>query len=473
MSLILQKTFPPGPKRRYPGEFLLKLMQNPLGFLSELNATHGPVVGMKLGKRRIVTVQQPELIHQVLVTDAASYIKGRGLEVAKRLLGEGLLTSEGQLHKQQRQLLQSVFQARKVEQFAPTVQACSERLLGGWPEQGVISASPEMTRLTLQIVGESLFGSNLENDVAEVRSAMDEVVEVFRVCSLPFYELGEKLFPPLKRRPQQVRARLDAVVGRMISEHRACPHQDLLGRMVEACESSKIDDNLLRDEAMTLFLAGHETTAHALTFALYLLSRHPAEQESARQELLEVIGDGRVEARHIEQLPFLKAVLLETLRLYPTAWMIGRRSTRETDLGEYSFPADCTVLMSPYVVHRDPTNFPEPERFWPLRWQLRPRGSLPKLCYFPFGGGPRVCIGEHFAWQEMMLGLGTILQTYRLGLCPVEHPKLRTGITLAPGEPLPIPVERLSGASKGLPRADRQGARPGGDVPPEAVWSTV
>lgn len=443
MSKLLQRTFPPGPKRRYPGEFLLKLIQNPLPFLTHISQQHGPIAGMKLGKIRLVAVNQPELIHHVLVTDSASYAKGRGLEVAKRLLGNGLLTSEGALHKQQRQLLQPVFQARKVEQFATDVITCSESVLDQWPQKGYISASPEMTRLTLKIVGKSLFGSDLEADVSQVRSAMDEAVEVFRVCSLPFYEVGEKLFPPLKRRPRQVRDHLDTVVNRMISEHRACPHQDLLGRMVEACDASKINDELLRDEAMTLFLAGHETTAHALTFAVYLLSRHPQEQERIRQELHEVVGDAPLSSAHADKLPLLKACLLETLRLYPTAWMVGRRSLADTTIGDYLIPKDTTILVSPYVMHRHPDYFPEPERYWPERWETRPRTSLPKLCYFPFGAGPRVCIGEHFAWQEMILGLGSILQKFRLGPCEVANPKLRPGITLAPGEELRIPVEAL------------------------------
>ncbi len=454
MKTLTPNTFPPGPRRRYPGEFLFRLTQNPLLLLQELSA-YAPVTGLKLGSYRVVTVTKPELIHQVLVSDASKYGKGRGLEVAKRLLGNGLLTSEGQLHKQQRQLLQPVFQARKVEQFAPLVANWSERLVQSWPPQGSISASQEMTRLTLQIVGESLFGSNLEKDVTEVRSAMDDAVDVFRVCSLPFYELGEKIFPTLRRRPQQVRARLDAVVGRMIQEHRTCPHQDLLGRMVTACQESKIDDELLRDEAMTLFLAGHETTAHALTFALYLLSRHPSEQDKVRQQLREVVTDGPVQAQHLDRLTHLKHALLETLRLYPTAWMVGRRSLEATELGEFSLPAGCTVLMSPYIMHRNSLYFERPENFEPDRWQKHPRTSLPKLCYFPFGAGPRVCIGEHFAWMEMMIGLGTILRNYKLGPCEVAAPKLRTGITLAPGENLLIPVTKLDeprdSGDRGLP----------------------
>lgn len=437
-TAIAPKQFPHGPKRRYPGEFLLRLTRDPLGFLQHMSQ-FGSVTGLKLGKLRVILLNRPELIHEVLVSNASNYVKGRGLEVAKRLLGEGLLTSEDPLHKQQRHLLQPVFQPRKVDLFAPTVSQCSESLLESWPDQGTISASPEMTRLTLQIVGQSLFGSNLEGDVSEVRSAMEEAVEVFRLCSLPFYELGEKLFPLLRRRPAQVRARLDAVVGRIIQEHRSCPHQDLLGRMV----ASKMADEQLRDEAMTLFLAGHETTAHALTFALYLLSRHPDQQHKVRKQILEVAGDGPIGANQIDSLTDLKQCLLETLRLFPTAWMIGRRSREDCTLGEYDIPAGTTVLMSPYLMHRNAAYFEQPESFWPERWQLHPRTSLPKQSYFPFGAGPRVCIGEHFAWLEMMIGLGTILRHYELGPCPVNQPKLRTGITLAPGQDLPIPVTRI------------------------------
>ena len=441
-AAVATKAFPSGPRASYPGQFLFKLRKDPIPFITELTARNGPVVGFSLAKYRVVVLAEPELIHRVLVTDAASYVKGHGLEVAKRMLGEGLLTSEGELHRQQRQLLQPVFQARKVELFGPVVESWSRKVINEWPESGSISASQEMTRLTLQIVGESLFGTNLENDVNEVRSAMDETLANFRTATLPFYSLGEKLFPSLRRKFEHNRGRLDAVVMRMIAEHREHPKQDLLGRMVEACRESKIDDQLLRDEAMTLFLAGHETTAHALTFALYLLSRNPHEQARVQEELSRVVGSRAIQVEDLEQLPLLKNVLLETLRLFPPGWIIGRRSIRETSLGDYTIPNGCTVLMSPYVMHRQAAYFPNPERFWPDRWIERPRTSLPKYCYFPFGAGPRVCIGEHFAWMEMLVGLGTILQNYQLGYCDVERPKLEPGITLAPGEELMIPVKR-------------------------------
>jgi cytochrome P450 len=441
-AAVSSRAFPTGPRAAYPGQFLLQLRKDPIKFITELTARSGPVVGFSLAKYRVVVLAEPELIHRVLVTDAASYVKGRGLEVAKRMLGDGLLTSEGELHRQQRQLLQPVFQARKVELFGPVVESWSRKVIQDWPENGSISASKEMTRLTLQIVGESLFGTNLENDVNEVRSAMDETLSNFRTATLPFYSLGEKLFPSLRRKFEHNRGRLDAVVMRMIAEHREHPKQDLLGRMVEACREAKIDDQLLRDEAMTLFLAGHETTAHALTFALYLLSRHPAEQIRIQEELAQVVGSRAIQPDDLDQLPLLKDVLLETLRLFPPGWIIGRRSIRETTVGQYTLPAGCTVLMSPYVMHRQEAFFPNAERFWPDRWIERPRTSLPKYCYFPFGAGPRVCIGEHFAWMEMLVGLGTILQNYQLGFCQVDKPRLEPGITLAPAEELMIPVQR-------------------------------
>ena len=400
-------------RRRYPGEFMLKLVRQPLAFLLEVSR-RGPAHAFGLGKFQVAIVNQPELIHQVLVTDSANYTKGRGLEVAQRLLGQGLLTSENPLHKSQRHLLQPIFQPRNLARFQPVVEEKTSDLLKHWPEQGTICASTEMTRLTLEIIAQTVFGA--EVDVGEVREVMEEAVEVFRLAALPLYEWAEMLIPPLKKRALRVRQRLDAVLTRVLEQK-----QSLL-------QDANMSPEQLRDEAMTLFLAGHETTAHALTFALYLLSRHPEEQELVRRDE----GGQR-----------LKAALLETLRLYPTAWMIGRRSIETCTLGEYSLPSQTTVMMSPYVMHRQPEFFPDPDEFRPQRWLDRPRNTLPKGAYFPFGAGPRVCIGEHFAWMEMQSGLQAILKNFRLEPCPVDHPELRPGITLAPGEELAIPVQRL------------------------------
>ncbi|MBS2036249.1 cytochrome P450 [bacterium] len=396
----------PGPHRRYPGEFFLKLTRDPLTFFEQL-AQRAPVNAIKMGPLQIVVLSQPELIQQVLVSDASNYVKGRGLEVSRRLLGQGLLTSENPLHKQQRQILQPIFKPRNLESFRPAFEQQTHRLLRRWPERGVISASTEMTRLTLEIIAQTLFGQ--EVDVDEVRGAMDEAVKTFRLVALPFYEWAERLLPALRHRPQRVRQRLDRVLEGILP-----------GSLLQGTEMAS---EQLRDEAMTLFLAGHETTAHALTFALYLLSRHPEAQRRCAQD----------EA-------YLQAALLETLRLYPTAWIIGRRSLTSCQLGEYQIPPNTTVLMSPFAMHRHPDYFLQPERFRPERWLETPRSRLPKGVYFPFGGGPRVCIGEHFAWLEMLIGMRLILQNYWLEPCDVSRPKLRPAITLAPGQELLIPV---------------------------------
>ena len=254
-----------------------------------------------------------------------------------------------------------------------------------------------MTRLTLEIISETLFGS--EVDAQEVRQVMEEATRAFRPMILPVFE---KL-AAWSGRPQRIRRRLDCILQPLLDHHRGLLH------------GAPMAEEQLRDEAMTLFLAGHETSAHALTFALYLLSRHPQALQEADHE----------------------SILLETLRLYPTAWVIGRRSIRETSLG----PAGTTVLMSPYVMHRHPDYFSHPDEFRPQRWRDKTR---PKGVYFPFGAGPRVCIGEHFAWQEMLTALRLVTENFRLYPCAINQPRLRTGITLAPAQPLMIPVERLT-----------------------------
>lgn len=438
MNAVLKPSFPPGPHRRYPGEIFLKLQQNPPQTLTRL-AQQGPVVGLKVGSFRAILISRPELIHQVLVREAGNYSKGPGHKALKRLLGNGLLTSEGDLHKSQRQFLQPVFQAQKVASFVPEIVGCSEYLLKKWPENGVIGASSEMTRFTMQVVGECLFGTDLESDVGEVRAALGDAMGLFRVANLPFASWLEKLYPPLRQRLSATRQRLDAVVFRMIEAHRSCPHQDLLARMM----GSPMSEELLRDESMTIFLAGHETTAHALTFALYLLARHPEVQSQLRQEIAQLCPDGRLQFEHLARMHKTRDALQETLRLYPPAWIMARQALRETSLGGFLVPQGCLILMSQFVMHRQADNFPEPERFRPERWRERPRAQLPKGSFFPFGMGPRICIGEHFAWLEMLLGLGTILQQYELVDCPVAEPRLRTRVTMSPAQELPVTVKRL------------------------------
>lgn len=439
MTTAIQPKFPPGPKRRFPGEFLLKMRQDAPAALTEL-ASQGPAIGLGLGSFKLIVLSQPQWIHEVMVTRAHEFGKGAGQKVLKRLLGDGLLTSEGELHRQQRQLMQPVFQAQRVGQFAPQMLGCTNYLLSHWPrEQGIISAGDEMTRLTLQIVGECLFGSDLHQEVGAVRQSLAEAMSLFRTANLPFAHWLELLVPSLKQRFEKSRQVLDEVILKMIAEHHRCPKDDLLSRMM----ASGMSPQLLRDEAMTLFLAGHETTAHALTFALYLLARNPQIQEQLRSEIDSVCGTRPLSLEDLPALTDTKAALMETLRLYPTAWIIGRRALQDVVIGDILVPKDCTVLISQYVMHRHPSYFAEPELFWPTRWHHTPRNQLPKGCYFPFGAGPRVCIGEHFAWLEMLLGLGTILQNYQLLDCPVDKPRLKSQVTLSSAQNLPITVRKI------------------------------
>ena len=369
-------------------------------------------------------LNEPDCIHRVLVTDARRYVKWGGLEVARCLLGNGLLTSEGEAHRGQRRSLQSAFSAPRVSLLAPAMQDCIREALACWPSRGQISAGAEMGRITLRVIGEYLFGVRLSDQViSEVRTAVGEAVAVFR-------EADEELSPELTARAAAVRARLEALVMQLGT---------LLGHPISDAEQL--------DQAITLLIAGHETTAHALTFALYLLSRHAEEQESVRTELR---SNGLSD---LEALPRLRAVLLETLRLYPPSWLIGRRTIEPTTLGDKHLAEGCTVLMSQYTMHRDAAYFEDPLCFKPARWCPSPTftdtppqgGTLPKGCYFPFGAGPRVCIGEHFAWLEMMLLLGTVLLDFDLGECPTPSPAVHFGLTLAPDEELWIPIARTTG----------------------------
>lgn len=430
---------PAARRARFPGQRLLLLSRDPLGFLRSLDvpeASAVSVLGPGPWRNRVILLRDPTLVQQVLVQDAAQYAKGRGLQLARRLLGDGLLTSEGELHRRQRKILQPVFQPRHVESFAAAIQECSEEFVDGWRALERIEAGAQMQSLALKIVGRTLFGTELRDEIGETREALQSATELFRLSRVPLFSRLERWFPALGRPFEAARKRLDKIVRGLISEHREQPRHDLLARMLEC---PQMDDTLVRDEAMTLFLAGHETTAHALTFALYLLSRHP----DVQSELREAVKDLSLRPEELAALPPMRNLVWEVLRLYPTAWILGRQARQATRVGPYHLAAGSTVLVSPYLQHRRADVFPEPERFNPRRWEAMPRPSLAKGAFLPFGAGPRVCIGEHFAMLEIGIVLATILRQWELLPCSLTEPLLRPRITLAPAEPITIPVRQL------------------------------
>jgi len=431
-------TLPPGPLSRFSGLSFLAFRRDPIEFLRSAAQRYGDLVGFRFGKQPVVFINNPDAIKDVLVTRDQVFGKGRGLQRAKRLLGEGLLTSEGSFHRRQRRLAQPAFHRQRVQCYGRVMTHYADQLQQGWQEGSTLDMDREMMRLTLAIVAKTLFDADVTREAEAIGQALTTTMNSWRQLMLPFYELLEKLPLPSVRRFRQARARLDATIYRIIHERRADPTDrgDLLSMLMTAQDSEgdggSMSDLQLRDELMTLFLAGHETTANALTWTWYLLSQHP-EVESRLHDELDRVLNGRLPVpEDLPQLTYAEKVVSESMRLYPPAWIIGRRTLGDYEISPYRLPANTLILMSPFIMHRDLRYYPDPLRFDPERWTTEAKASRPRFSYFPFGGGSRQCIGEAFAWMEGVLLVATLARRWRMRLPPGHPVALHPLVTLRP-----------------------------------------
>lgn len=415
---------PPGMRGIWPGQTLISFRRDPLQFLRSLSIRYGDVSSFRIGPQLLVLINEPEAIRDVLVTNQRSFKKGRGLERTKPLLGEGLLTSEGEVHLRQRRLAQPAFHRERIAAYGRAMVEGAVRARDRWHDGQTVDFAGEMMALTLGIAGQTLFGADVGGETVAIRDAMAEALEAFEIATLPFFEIFDRLPVPWMRRLHRAKATLDGIVYRMIAERRADGRDrgDLLSMLL-----ADMTDVQLRDEILTIFLAGHETTANALTWALYALSQAP-DIDRALSDETRALGQ-LPSVDDLPRLPYTSAVVSEVLRLYPPAWIIGRRTVTEYRVGGYDLPVGTLVFVSPWVTQRDPRFWREAERFDPARWQ---KETPPKFAYFPFGGGSRVCIGEAFAWTELTLVLATIAQYWRFELVP-GHPVVpKPVVTLRP-----------------------------------------
>ncbi|MCS6925788.1 MAG: cytochrome P450 [Candidatus Binatia bacterium] len=439
--------WPPGP-RGLPGiGHLWSFRRDPLRFLQESARRYGDLVHFTIASQHVFLLNHPAYIQDVLVTHHRNFVKGRGLERAKDFLGEGLLTSEGELHRRQRRLVQPAFHRQRIAAYGAVMVEYAARTRARWQEGARIDIAQEMMRLTLAVVTKTLFDAEVEAEASAVGAAITTLMEGWPRLMSPFYPVWKRLPLPSTRRLAEAGARLDAIIHQIISERRrsGADRGDLLSMLLLAQDEEGgggMTDKQVRDEAMTLFLAGHETTANALTWTWYLLSQHPQVDAQLYAELDRVLAGRLPTADDVPQLPYTRMVFAESMRLYPPAWVLGRRALEAYEIPPYTIPANALLLMSPYVVHRDPRYFSDPDRFDPQRWTPEAQAERPKFAYFPFGGGPRQCIGEAFAWMEGVLLLATIAQRWRLRLVPghpvVPHPL----VTLRPKYGMPMIGER-------------------------------
>ena len=395
---------------------------------------YGELAYFRLGRQHVYLVSSPDWVREILVNNQANFTKSRILQRARILLGEGLLTSEGQQHVRQRRLVQPGFHRERLASYASVMSAYAVRLRERWNPGDTVDVAEEMMRLTLSIVGKTLFSADIEAAASDIGASMTTVLKMFRMLMMPFSEYFEKLPLPSIRRFEKAREHLDATIYGLIRERRESGRDagDLLSMLLLAQddESGSMTDQQVRDEALTLLLAGHETTAQALTWTWYLLSQNPACEQRLHREIDSVL-QGRVpDFEDLPRLPYTEMIFAEALRLYPPAWAIGRRAVADFELGGTRIAGHSICILSPYVVHRDARWFPDPERFDPERWTPEARESRPKFSFFPFGGGSRVCIGERFAWMEGILTLATFAQKWKLRLAPGQRVEPLPLITL-------------------------------------------
>ena len=418
-----RRALPPGPKfslldpRLVP--FAIRWLRDPYAALLKTARDHGDIAFVQMGPVQLCVLNHPHYVKEVLVTKHKDFAKGGAFYLARSILGQGLLTSDGEYHLRQRRLAQPAFHPQRIATYAKTMIACASRLRDEWTVGRTVDIFREMSHLTLTIAAESLFGVWIEGRTDEVRLALTEALESWKHAMLPIANALHRFGIPVPAsgRLRRARARLDAILYRIIAEKRAAGvvGDDLLSMLAHAAdEQGRMTDEQLRDEAMTFMLAGHETMATTLAWLWYLVATHPTVQQRLFAEI-DAVLDGRLPTfDDLPQLQYTRQVFAETMRLYPALWGFTRRALVDVTLGPYVIPKGSQALASPYVVHRNPSVFADPLRFDPDRWAGDAAELLPELAYFPFGGGVRRCMGEPFAWAEGPLVVATLAQRWRL-----------------------------------------------------------
>jgi len=436
---------PPGPRSRIPFRYLRTLQRDPIPFFTKLASDYGDASQFHVGPQQIFFFNHPDLIRELLVTQHRSFHKSRVLQRSKIIFGEGLLTSEEEVHRRQRRLVQPAFHRERIARYAEVMIARAARL--GWRDGDVLDVHHEMMRLTLSVVAKALFDAEVDREADEIGAALTSLVDLFPTLMNPIANLLRKLPLPQTMRFRRSLERLDKTVYAIIDKRRKSGEDrgDLLSMLLMAVDEEGdgggMTDQQLRDEAMTLFLAGHETTANALAWTWYLLSLNPEAADAMHRELATVLGDRLPTPADYARLPYTEMIVAESMRMFPPAWAVSRLAIEDAMIGEWLVPRGAVVVAAQAVTHRDARWFPDPDRFDPLRFTPEAKASRPKLSYFPFGAGPRICIGEGFAWMEAVLIVATIAQRWKLDLVSRDVTP-QASITLRPKGGIRMRVSR-------------------------------
>jgi cytochrome P450 len=443
---VTQPPVPPGPKGHPILGVMPEFNRDILGFIERCH-DYGDVVRARFFYVPAYFLFNPDDIEFILTTNAKNFIKSMSLRsnFFRRLLGNGLLTSEGEFWRRQRRLAQPAFHRQRISAYGDVMVEFTERMVSSWQAGETRDIHRDMMKLTLEIVARTLFNADVSGDTDRVSKILSEIVKPFASQATLKWILDNRLPTPAHIRFHRSARQIDEIVYRIIADRRASGRDegDLLSMMLQAQDEdgSQMTDKQLRDEVMTLFLAGHETTALTLSWSWYLLGLNPETEEKFHAELDEVLAGRRPTFADLPQLKYTERIAKESMRLYPPAFGVGREAIADCEIGGFHIPAKAQLFAFQWVTQRDPRYFEAPDKFDPDRWTEEFVNQLPKYAYFPFGGGPRACIGNQFAMMEIVLALATIGQKFRLRLAPDHKVELMPAMSLRPRDGIKVIVE--------------------------------
>lgn len=438
----------PGPPHLFPGHGWISRRKGWIEYLRALSSRYGDLVQFRLGGEPAFLLGHPEYAREILVAQADRVVKG-GMARNRRLFGDGLLTSEGASHRRQRRMLQPAFHKQKVAGFADLFTETARRVADRWEDAASVDVHRDMRRIALLIAARSLFSAEIDDEIDGFADALEEAGTLLDAATTPLADLLDRLPLGRVRRFERARARLDRTIYRIIeSRRKAGPGgSDILSMLMEATDEEEgggLSDEQVRDECLTLLVAGHETSANAMTWCLWLLAGHP--RAAARVEAEADAAGGLPSIDAVPRLPFTEAVFAEAMRLYPPGWILDRRVVAPVTIGGTTIPAGAVVMICPYLMHRDGRFFPDPESFDPDRWiEGSARSARREGAYLAFGAGPRGCIGEAFAWMEGVLVIAALSRAWRFERDPAHPARIHPAIVLRPKGGLRLLVRRRAG----------------------------